>query len=213
LEKSKEINDINKRFYKDQTKLQVDLDGSYTSDGLAGTLNPAPNPIAGIENVPPVLTGGYLQSITNLFAQRYPTFQIGVQISLPFKNTVAKASLGKTLVQESKITNQRRKAEQAIESDVRNALQAMRSVESRLDAAAKGRNSAELQYESEQRKLKAGTSTVFLVLQMQTALISARGSELQAQTDLNKAITDYYRAIGTTLNSAGVSYTKPKRTE
>jgi outer membrane protein TolC len=41
---------------------------------------------------------------------------------------------------------------------------------------------------------------VFLVLDRQTALTTARGNELQAQTDLNKSIADLQRATGNALS-------------
>ncbi|MFH4325061.1 hypothetical protein WAJ71_21200, partial [Acinetobacter baumannii] len=37
LQSSAEINDIDVRYFRDQTKPQVDLVGTYTSNGLAGT--------------------------------------------------------------------------------------------------------------------------------------------------------------------------------
>jgi HAE1 family hydrophobic/amphiphilic exporter-1 len=89
--------------------------------------------------------------------------------------------------------------EQIIEAEVRNALQTLRSAEARLASAAAARASAEQLYESEQRQFRAGTTTVFLVLQRQNELIAARGRELQAQTDLNKAVAAFTRATGTTL--------------
>jgi outer membrane protein TolC len=46
-----------------------------------------------------------------------------------------------------------------------------------------------------------------LVLQRQTELLNARGRELQAQTDLNKAISEFRRATGTTLSTNNVSVT------
>ena len=52
---------------------------------------------------------------------------------------------------------------------------------------------------SEQRKLDAGQSTVFLVLERQTQLATARGNELRAQTELNKAIAELQRATGNSL--------------
>lgn len=55
------------------------------------------------------------------------------------------------------------------------------------------------------RKFQAGMSTVFLVLQRQTDLVTARGRELQAQTDLNKAIAELHRAMGNTLSYRNVS--------
>ncbi len=249
LQTTAEINKIDQRFYRDQTKPQINLVGSYTSAGLAGTLLPSTgtsfltagltpliariNELSALQNLPPVqlqtttgstipgnLTGGYFQSLTNVFLQRYPTYQIGVQVSLPFKNTVAKANLGKSLEQGTRIQSQRDKQELQIETEVRNALQAVRSQQARLQAAIEARTAAEQLYESEQRKFQSGTSTVFLVLQRQTDLINARGREVQAQTDLNKAITQYQRSIGTTLDAAGVSfnnrapeYARPKRAE
>lgn len=78
-------------------------------------------------------------------------------------------------------------------------MQAARSAEARLASAAASCASAEQLYASEARRLRAGTSTFFPVLQRQTDLIAARGRELQAQTDLNKAIAEFQRAIGSTF--------------
>lgn len=245
-----EINEIDKQFYRDQTKPQVDFVASYTSSGLAGKelqssgANPFTsgltplitriNELSTLNNLPPInidlggtgsgipdnLTGGYFQSLSNLALQKYPTYQVGVKISIPFRNTVAEANLGKSLVAETRIKSQREKMELAIETEVRNALQAVRSQEQRLQAASEARIAADQLYVSEQRKFQSGTSTVFLVLQRQTDLVTARGREVQAQTDLNKAITQFQRSIGTTLDAAGVSfdnrepsYKRPNRTE
>jgi outer membrane protein TolC len=84
-------------------------------------------------------------------------------------------------------------------------MQTMRSVEARLAAAAAARETAEQQYTSEQRKFQSGMSTAYMVSQRQIDLISARGRELQAQTDLNKAIADFRRATGSTLQSHNVA--------
>ena len=98
-----------------------------------------------------------------------------------------------------------------IEADVRNLLQAVRSAEARLNAAASARSTTEQQYDSEQRRLQAGLSTVFLVLQRQTELIAARGRELQAQTDLNRAIANFRRATGETLQVHNISINQGER--
>jgi outer membrane protein TolC len=234
LDVAAEINEIDQRYFRDQKKPQIDLVGAYSSNGLAGTLSQSTganplisglnplisrvNELSALNDLPPVefptgtgssipenLNGGFGRSLSNLLGQKYPTYQVGVRISLPLKNKVAEANLGKTLVQENRIQSQREKTELLIETEVRNALQAVRSQEERLKAAVDARKSAEQLYESEQRKFQSGTSTTFLVLQRQTELITARGREVQAQTDLNKAITRYERAVGTTMETAGVS--------
>jgi outer membrane protein TolC len=199
LETNSEINKIDERYYRNQTKPQIDIVGTYTSQGLAGT---AWNP----DRLPPeTLRGGYLTTWGQIFSQNYPTYRAGVQISLPWGNTTAKANLGRTLVERDRIANQRAQAEQIIEAEVRNALQALRSAEARLQSAAAARVAAEQLYASEQRQFQAGTTTFFLVQQRQTELVTARGRELQAQTDLNRAISEFQRSIGSTLTANNVT--------
>ncbi|HQU92708.1 MAG TPA: TolC family protein [Pyrinomonadaceae bacterium] len=205
-EASADINAIDEKYYRNQTKPQIDLVGSVTSQGLAGSeTSAAINPSTGLSRVPPNLVGGYFTSLGNLAQLDYPSYRIGVQISLPWSNTVAKANLGRTLVEKNRIANQRAQAEQIIEAEVRNALQALRSSEARLQAAAAARSAAEQLYQSEQRQFQAGTTTFFLVQQRQTELITAKGRELQAQTDLNRAISEFQRSIGSTLEANNVT--------
>jgi len=237
LQASEEINRINERYFRDQTKPQIDLVGSYTGNGLAGTptarintgtnstntaLLTRVNELSTLNNlpllptattsttstVPSNLVGGYLQSLSNLATADYPTFRVGVRISLPFGNRTAKANLGRTLVEGERIKNQQAQIGQIIEADVRNTTQSLRSAQARLASAAASRASAEQLFESEQRQFRSGTGTVFLVLQRQNELVAARGRELQAQTDLNKAISQFNRAIGTTLSANSVEISK-----
>jgi len=222
----KEINEIDQSYFKNQTKPAVDLVGTYGVNGLAGSVSTAGvNPftasslqvrqrvdelstLAGLDPLPivppqtfsPDLLGGPGQSLQSLFANRYGNFRIGVSVSLPLRNRTAEAQLGRSLVEGERIATQREQLEQAIQVDVRNALQSMRSAESRLRAAVATRAANEQQFASEQRKLDAGQSTTFLVLERQTQLTTARGLELKAQTDLNKAIADLQRATGNALS-------------
>ena len=205
LQASEDINKIDLNYYKNQTKPQIDLVGSYTSAGLAGTSNPL---ASGAANLPPNLIGGYGNSLGNLLQQDYPTYRVGVQISLPWGNRVAKANLGRTQVLADRLANSRAQTEQLIEAEVRNALQALRSAESRLTSATAARTAAEELSASEQRQFRAGTTTFFLVSLRQTALLAAKGRELQAQTDLNIAISEFHRALGKTLSVNNVTVTK-----
>ena len=232
----REINELDQRLYRDQTKPQVDLVGSYGVVGTAGTLVSTTNPfsrsnddlrnrvnqlsllVSGLtgttldplpappaSTLPPDLIGGYPQSLRNLFSDQFNNFRVGVSISLPLRNRTAEANLGRSLVEGKRIATQREQLEQLIQVDVRNALQALRSAEARLRAAATARDAAEQQYASEQRKFDTGQSTVFLVLERQTALATARANELRAQTDLNKAIAELQRATGNSLTANNVT--------
>jgi HAE1 family hydrophobic/amphiphilic exporter-1 len=232
LQTNAEINQIDTRFFSDQTKPQIDLVGTYAAIGLAGTqtqssgnsttstnalLRQRVNELSAIAGLPPLdantggvsvnenLIGGLPKSLSNLAGQDYPTYRVGVRVSVPFRNRTAEANLGRSLAEGSRIRNLRAQAEQLIEADVRNATQSLRSAEARLAASAATRSSAEQQYESEQRQFRAGTTTVYLVLQRQNELLAARGRELQAQTDLNKAIAEFQRATGNTLDANNVA--------
>lgn len=152
------------------------------------------------------LVGGYGQSLTNLFGQHYPSVRVGVRITLPFKNRTAEANLGRSLAEGPRIKDQRAQLEQLIETDVRNAIQALRSGEARPAAvAASARETAEQQYLSEQRRFQAGSSTVFLVLERQTSLVAARRGKLQAETDLNQAIAEFQRSTASTFEANNIS--------
>jgi HAE1 family hydrophobic/amphiphilic exporter-1 len=226
----KEINQIDQKYFKEQTKPAIDLVGTYGSSGLAGTLNTVgANPftasqlelrarvdqlsrLASLEPLPALptqtlsqdLIGGFGQSVENLLTNRFNTVKVGVQVSLPLRNRTAEAQLGRSLVEGERIKTQREQLEQSIQVEVRNALQSMRSAEARLRAAVATREANEQQFASEQRKLDAGQSTTFLVLERQTTLTNARSMELKAQTDLNKAIADLQRATGNALRANSV---------
>lgn len=213
----RDINAIDRRFYADQKKPQIDLVGSYTSQGVGGSLNPNfNNPFCRGENVDPAACAAALQpllnnvggsgsAISDVFSNKYPTVRVGVQFNLPlFGDKTAGAQYGRALVEGERIETQRQQLEQNIQVDVRNALQSVRTAEARLRAAAIARENSVKQYESEQRKLDAGQSDIYKVLERQTALTQARSSELRAQTELNKAIADLQRATGNSLKANNV---------
>ena len=223
------INELNQRFYSDQKKPQVDLVASYSLDGLAGRVNPlsGQDPIefastdltnrvnqlsvmAGLPPLPPpantgavpdFLIGGYGQSLSNLFLNRFPTVRFGVQVELPIWNRKAEAQLALSREEGSQLKTRRQQLDQLIKVDVRTSLQSLRTAEARLRASAEARIATEQQYESEVRLYNGGRSTTYLVLDRQVALKNARGVELKGQMDLNKAISELDRAMGRTVKS------------
>ena len=221
--------DINKsdvRYYREQTKPQLDAILTHTSAGLAGVEIPSgPNPltsafvslftqvnelaaIAGLPQtppisfsgtVPPALVGGYGQAARGVFTNAFPTNEVELRFSLPLRNRTADANLQSSIDDGRKIRDQRVQTELAIEADVRNSMQAVESNRASLEAARVARQSAEEQYQSEQRQFRAGTSTLFLVQQRQTSMIAARSQEQRAETNLAKAIAAFQLSTGQIL--------------
>ncbi|NNE99310.1 MAG: TolC family protein [Pyrinomonadaceae bacterium] len=219
------INEIDREFYKEQNRPKVDLTASYSSTGISGKFNrnfetpfqPSEcqsDPAAAVclaaiaeQNARIIesaqaFTGGTQSTFTDILLNRYPTYRIGVQIDLPlFGNRTTKANLGKTLVQADKLRFQKDRIEQVIQMDVRNAMQSLRTAEARLRAAAISRENSEKQYESEKRKLDAGLSDIYKVLERQTAFVKARSLEVQSQIELNKSIAELQKATGNSLKA------------
>jgi HAE1 family hydrophobic/amphiphilic exporter-1 len=220
-ERQKEINAIDQRFYREQRKPQIDLVASYGTSGIGGSQNPnfSPTfPTACTTNPSSpacaqqqanlgLLTGS---PFSGIFTNRYPTFRVGVNFSLPLfgPDRTASANLGRARVEAERLDTQREQIEQNIQVDVRNALQAVRTGEARLRSAAVARENSLRQLESEQRKLDEGQSDVYRVLERQTALAVARANELRARTELNKSIADLDRATGNSLKAKDIV---PKR--
>jgi HAE1 family hydrophobic/amphiphilic exporter-1 len=223
---SGEINRIDQKFYREQTKPQVDLVITRTHAGLSGTpIPPAPNPFTALGSVyervnelsvaaglPPIpiasfgsgalpatFIGGYGQSLSTLFASDFPSTELQLRISMPIRNRTAEANLASSLADARRITDQSQQTEQGIEANVRTAMQSVESARLRLQSAGVARSSAEQQYESEQRQFRAGTSTLFLVQQRQSDMITARSVERRVESDLGKAVASFELATGSIL--------------
>ncbi len=207
LEVSEAINEIETRLFRDQTRPQLDLVGTYALAGLAGTASTALNPITGqpiSSGLNPSFIGGFPESIDHVWAARYPTARVDLRIGLPLGNRTAEANVAIAQTTGAQLRRERDQLAQTVEAQVRNSLQAVRSLEARVAAAGVARASAQQQYESEQRRFESGLATVFLVLQRQSDLVTAQAREIQAQADLNVATAALRRATGTTLEARGV---------
>jgi outer membrane protein len=217
----KSINAIDQRLYRDQKKPQIDFIASYTASGIGGSQNPnfSPTiPTACTRNPPDPVACAQLQQnlglltgspLSGIFGNRYPVVRFGLNFNIPlFGDKTAKANYGRSLVEGERLETQREQLEQNVQVEIRNALQTIRTGEARLRSASIARENSEKQYESEQRKLDAGQSDVYRVLERQTALATARSNELKARTDLNKAIADLQRATGNTLKANNVETIK-----
>lgn len=229
-----DVNRLDAKLSHEQTKPQVDLYGTLGYTGLAGALvtqsgaNPFSSafgplvnqinllsaqaglaPLAPISfgsgGVPPVFIGGYGQSLSALGSGSYNTAVVGLNVSLPLRNRTATAAAALSAAEGRRLKTQKQQAEMAVEQDVRNALQLLASTASRLRASSDARKSAEDQYASEERQFQAGTTTVFLVLQRQTELVTARTREARSEADLGEAYANLDRALARTLETRGIA--------
>lgn len=199
------MNTLDVKRAHEQSKPQIDANATLSTVGLAGT-PPSAALLGGLSQffpggvvIPPVLIGDYGQSVSNLTSGHFTTASVGVTMSFPIRNRTAEANSALAASETKRLEATKKQVELAIEQDVRNAVQAVSTAGARLDAASNARKDAEDQYASEQRQFQAGTSTVFLVLQRQTDLISALTREARARADLGEAAANLDRATARTL--------------
>jgi outer membrane protein TolC len=205
--------DIDRAYARNQALPQADLVVQYASNGFAGLLAPVPKfeslacnlPTNSCPTPPPQSIGNETKAFHNMWTFAYPSFNIALVFNFPLERNTARGLKQIAIQEEDQAQIQRQGLDQRIETEARNALQTYQSALSRLSAAQQSREAAEAVYASEVRKFRNGASNTFLVLQRQVELAQARGSELQAQTDLNKAVVELQRVEGTILTDNGVN--------
>ncbi|MDB5071298.1 MAG: hypothetical protein JWM87_2409 [Candidatus Eremiobacteraeota bacterium] len=173
--------------------------------------NPSSPPIVpitgGFGTLPPNQTGGFGQSVRNLIDNRFPTYSAQITFQIPIGNRTAKADYGIAQEQARQVALQETAVLQRIRGESVNAIQGLREAEYRVVAARAAREAAERVLLGEQRRFQAGTSTTFLVLQRQLAVANQQARELQAQTDLDKAIVELNRVSGGIFAQNGIDTT------
>jgi HAE1 family hydrophobic/amphiphilic exporter-1 len=219
-----QITGIEKKQNENLVKPQVNLVGSYSLAGLAGKLNTAPDPITAsltpivteingilvplgepavtpptLGTLPGRLVGGYGTNLENLFDGRYQSVQAGLQVDLTFRNRAAQAAVEQSAIAERREKLEQARTEQAIEAQVRDAVESLAIARQRRAAAEVGARAAREKLESETRLFENGESTNFLALTRQNEYSEARRRLLVATLEYNKAVSRLRQATGTTL--------------
>ncbi len=205
-----ESNTYQKELAANQILPAINLVAGYTATGLAGTISNIPNPFQGagggsFQPPPAAFLGGYGTNLSNLFGGSYSSYQAGIQFEWNIRNRAAQENLAQVNLQERSIGLQRARTEQAIEAEVRNALQALRTSEQRIQAADASLKAAKEKLDSEQRLFETGESTNFLVLTRQNEYADSQRRGLSARLDRNKAVARLEQALGGTLASHNIT--------
>lgn len=229
LQQRKNINDVEKQVNQEQLKPQVNLVAGYANAGLGGAISSADNPFASSNTLiyqrlnelsaragltpvspgvaaplPSFLVGGYGTTLSNVFSGRFPTLQVGMQIDLNLRNRVAEANVAQSQIAEKRLALERSRVEQAIEAQVRNALQGLEASRQRIAAAEASAAAAQNKLESEVRLFQNGESTNFFVLQRQNELLESRRRAVIARLEFNRATARFEQAVGDTLQNFSI---------
>ena len=210
-------------------KPQINLVASYSLEGLSGRIRTGADPFtAAVEPVyqrlnalsaaagfaplaapstptlPTSIGGGLGGSFSSLFGGHYQNLEAGVTLDFSVRNRAAESNLAMAAIAGRRLQLMRARAEQAIEAQVRDALEALDTARQRLRAARAGAVAAHDKLASESRLFATGESTNFLVLTRQNDYSAARRRVVDAETSLRKAESRYQAAVGITLSARGI---------
>lgn len=178
---------------------EVDLVGVAQNNALAGQQNPA-GP-AGDQN----LLGGYGTVLEQLAARKYPTYGIGVQLTLPLRNRIAQADAARDQVQVRQTEIRLQQLRNQAQLEVEDALVAMRKARASYEAAMQTEALQQESLEAEQAKFEVGASTSFFIIQYQSFLAQAKSTVVVAKGAYLKARAALERSVGTILEDHHVS--------
>ncbi|HVY68474.1 MAG TPA: TolC family protein, partial [Verrucomicrobiae bacterium] len=132
--------------------------------------------------------------------QSKPQYTFGVQLSIPLGGNIAARNsyrASKAVKQQAELYL--RKAEQDILVQVDDALRQAQSSHKRTESSRAARLYAEAALNAEEKKLREGLSTPFVVLGLQQKLTDARTAEIRALADYNRAQAQLHLSEGSTL--------------
>jgi outer membrane protein TolC len=176
---------ITLKYYRNQMLPQLDVTGSY---GFAAS--------------------GALQEYSDAFGDisrgDKPFYAIGGVFSIPLENKAARSRVkqSKLNVQQALLTLKKLEENALVLID--EAAGQLNAAFKQVESSREARIYAEAALEAEQKKLTAGKSTSYLVLQFQRDLTAARSAEIQALSEYNKDRSQLFLQEGTTLERRGI---------
>jgi outer membrane protein len=181
---------------------EVDVVGLVQNGGLSGDVNTAALALTAGTTVYP---GGYGTTLGQIFRNNFPTYSVGVQLTLPLRNRVAQADALRDELQVRQTQVRRQQFEDQVRLEVADAYVAMQQAWAAYQAAVQSRVLQEQSVQVELDTFDVGLATNYLVIQYQTYLAQARSTEVAAKGAYAKAKLALDRATASTLEVNRVS--------
>jgi outer membrane protein TolC len=134
-----------------------------------------------------------------------PAWGVGIAVTIPLGNRTARANYNIARLDREQALLSLKQLEQNIVVQVDNAVGRVQTNLKRVEATRVASRLAEESLKAEETKLRAGTSTSFLVLQAQSQLAAARSAEIRARTDYRESLIELARVEGATLQKNNIT--------
>ena len=147
----------------------------------------------------------FSQALGQLAEGSRPNYYYGGQLTFPIGNVGPRSTYKKSKLAMEQLVLTLKKLEQTIMTTIDNDIQQAQSSYQQVAATRAAREYAAAALDAEQKKLESGKSTTYTVLQMQRDLTTARGNEIQALDNYNKALSQLSLDEGSTLQRLSIN--------
>ena len=137
----------------------------------------------------------------------FRSFSYGAVVSIPLTFTTERGRYRAAKLQLRQSETSLQSLEQDIVVRVGNAAGQIETTQKRVETAGRARTLAQQALDSEVKRLRAGTGSTFFVAQQQEILSDLETREYRAQADYRKALAEYDRQLGVTLEKMNISMT------
>jgi len=191
-------------YAKNQILPELNLNAGYWSPGLSGTqlIYQDNNPATGI--IIGQIPGAAKDSLRDAFAFKYINWNVNLTLSIPTDSLFSRAQYTQAKLALEQAVTQISQQEKQIFLEVRNAVRLVQTNYKRVEAYRVARELAQEKLEVEEKKLRVGMTTNYIVLQQQRDLSTARSSEVRALIDYNLSLAGLDRAMGITLEKKNI---------
>jgi outer membrane protein len=181
---------------------ELDVVGTMQNGGLSGDINAAG---AALTPGAALYPGGNGTALGQIFRNNFPTYSVGLQLTLPLRNRIAQADTVRDQLQVRQTQLRRQQFEDQVRLEVADAYVAMQQARAAYDAAVQSRILQQQSVKVEQETFDVGLATNYLVIQYETFLAQAQSSEVAAKGAYAKAKIALDRATASTLDVNQVS--------
>ncbi len=190
------------RVRENQLLPRLDAITSFGLNGLSGNQVPVTLSDGTVTTSP--FGGSYGKALDRLSTTNYYSYGAGVEIEVPIGNAAAKAQYSQAQIDVASSELNRRQLLSNVTLEVQKAVSDVTTNVKRLRATHLATELAEQNLRDQTRRLEVGMATTKDILDFQDQLTTARGNEVQAETDYNVSLAELARSEGTLLDQYSV---------
>lgn len=179
-----ERTDVNRRFRKNQLLPSLDLVGSVGYNGLDASSG---------------------QAWDRVWERDSRSYSIGAVVSIPLTFATERGRYRSAKLSQQQAEMNLASVEQGIVVQIGNAATQIETAKKRVAATEESFQLAIQNLDAELKKLRAGTGDTFFVLTQQEVLANTKIAVDRAKTDLQRALAEYDRQMGITLDRHGIT--------